>query len=216
MDNSQLDCKKIFQKAFDKRYTWPDDFYGYKGRCIFQEKNEIIEGKFSLGKNFKPEIKNISQKEIVKSISSQLFEVVIHRVKKDFDTIHSSNNFQFLRKSDYGIEMKVKGKNEGDKYRVKDDKINMVYRKIHGIIIEIFVEEFLNTGNGILSKKYTSQTLNPNNLSKKSPKLKYVDNFIKLENKEIWILESRTVSFLTKGNEELSHHFKFKDLELHD
>jgi len=38
----------------------------------------------------------------------------------------------------------------------------MVYRKIHGIIIEIFVEEFLDTGIGFLSKKYSSQQINPN------------------------------------------------------
>ena len=32
--------------------------------------------------------------------------------------------------------------NQGDKYRGKNNRINMVYRKIHGTIIEIFVEEF--------------------------------------------------------------------------
>ena len=35
----------------------------------------------------------------------------------------------------------------------------MVYRKIHGTIIEIFVEEFLDTGIGSLSKKYSSQQI---------------------------------------------------------
>ena len=48
--------------------------------------------------------------------------------------------------------MIVSGKNQGDKYRVKNDFINMVYRKIHGNIIEILVEEFFDTGIGSLSK----------------------------------------------------------------
>ena len=48
--------------------------------------------------------------------------------------------------------MSVSGKNQGDKYRVKNNCINMVYRKIHGTIIEIFVEEFLDTGIGSLVK----------------------------------------------------------------
>ena len=48
--------------------------------------------------------------------------------------------------------MSVSGKNQGDKYRVKNNCINMVYRKFHGTIIEIFVEEFLDTGIGSLSK----------------------------------------------------------------
>ena len=40
--------------------------------------------------------------------------------------------------------MIVSGKSEGDKYRVKNNCINMVYRKIHGVIVEIFVEEFFH------------------------------------------------------------------------
>ena len=42
----------------------------------------------------------------------------------------------------------------------------MVYRKIHGTFIEIFVDEFLDTGIGSLSKKYTSQQIDPDTLKK--------------------------------------------------
>ena len=76
--------------------------------------------------------------------------------------------------------MSVLGKNQGDKYRVKNDCINMVYRKIHGTIIEIFVEEFLDTGVGTLSKRYCSQQYNPDTLKAKSPKLEYKDEFTKI------------------------------------
>ena len=76
--------------------------------------------------------------------------------------------------------MSVSGKNQGDKYRVKNDCINMVYRKIHGTIIEIFVEEFLDTGIGSLSKKYSSQSIDPDTLKAKSQKLEYEDEFINI------------------------------------
>ena len=46
--------------------------------------------------------------------------------------------------------MIVSGKNQGDKYRIKDNKINMVFRNIHGIIVQIFVEKFLDTSLRIL------------------------------------------------------------------
>ena len=59
--------------------------------------------------------------------------------------------------------MSVLGKNQGDKYRVKNNCINMVHRKIHGTIIEIFVEEFLDTGK-VPSVKYSSQQIDPDNL----------------------------------------------------
>ena len=66
---------------------------------------------------------NIDNEEIVKLISSQLFEVTIHRVKRDFEKVHSENNFQLIREDEKGIEILVSGKSAGDKYRIKDNKI---------------------------------------------------------------------------------------------
>ena len=105
--------------------------------------------------------------------------------------------------------MIVSGTNEGDKYRVKDACINMVYRKIHGVIIEIFVEEFFNTGKGLLSKKYTSQQLDPITLSPKSPKYEYEDSFTNID--ELWLLNSRNINFI-KDNNIQTKKFLFNNL----
>ena len=176
MENlKDINCKEIFRKAYENRYTWKNEFNGYQGKCIFVANNNIHEGEFLLGKDFKPYIQNIRDEKIVKSISSQLVEVCIHRVKREFKSVHSENNFNLLKNSQSGIEMSVSGKNQGDKYRVKNDYINMVYRKIHGTIIEIFVEEFLHTGIGSLSKKYSSQSIDPDTLKAKTQKFEYQD-----------------------------------------
>ena len=167
---TEINCKELFKNAYERRYTWDSKFSGYKGKCIFSVNSDTYKGNFVLGKDFKPEIHNIDDQKIVKSISSQLFEVSIHRVKREFKEIHSKNNFNLIKDSESGIEMMVSGKSEGDKYRVKNNCINMVYRKIHGIIIEIFVQEFFDTGNGFLSKKYTSQQIDPNTLKSNSMK----------------------------------------------
>ena len=213
MNISKLNCKEIFREAYERRYTWPKNFNGYKGKCIFIENEKSIEGEFTIGKDFKPQIKNIFDDHIVKSISSQLFEVSIHRVKRDFSQIHQKNNFKFLQKSDNGIKMEVLGKNDGDKYIVKDKKINMVYRQIHGVIIEIFVKEFFDTGNGFLSKRYTSQQLDMEDQSPKSELYEYNDNFINLGNKNLWVLESRIIKYVENmDNKEIINTYHFKDL----
>ena len=208
----EINCKEIFRKAYENRYTWKNDFNGYQGKCTFIHKNNIHEGKFLLGKDFKPNIQNIDNENIVESIASQLFEVSIHRVRRDFHSIHSENNFNLIKSSENGIEMKVSGKNDGDKYRVKDLGINMVYRKIHGTIIEIFVEEFLNTGDGLLSKKYTSQQVDPNTLKPNSKKLEYIDEFINISTNDYWILNSRTIKYLNENQQEEMQKFVFEDL----
>ena len=110
--------------------------------------------------------------------------------------------------------MIVTGKNEGDKYRVKDDCINMVYRKIHGIIIEIFVEEFFDTGVGFLSKKYTGKQINPKTLEANAQKFEYKDEFINMGKKDYWILNSRSIKYLNQDQEEEIQNFVFNDLSL--
>ena len=191
-----------------------NEFNGYKGKCIFFVNNNSHEGEFLLGKDFKPNIQKIEDEKIVKSIASQLFEVCIHRVKREFKSIHSENSFNLLKNSESGIEMSVSGKNQGDKYRVKNDCINMVYRKIHGTIIEIFVKEFLDTGIGSLSKKYSSQSIDPETLKAKSQKLEYVDEFTNIGEDNSWILNSRTIKYLNQNQEEETQKFVFEDLSL--
>jgi len=214
MKLSEFKCQKLFQKAYESRYTWPDYFNGYRGKCIFIDNNKSFEGDFIINNNFKIEVKNIMDDEIVKNISSQLFEVSIHRVKRNFSDIHQENNFEFLAESKDGIEIKVSGKNEGDKYKVKENKINMVYRHIHGVIIEIFVEDFLDTGNGFLSKKYTSQQLDINKKTPKSKPLEYIDNYINLDKNKLWVLESRLIKYLGKDGQKMSKKFYFKEISV--
>ena len=213
MENlKEINCKDIFRQAYEKRYTWKSDFKGYRGKFIFFINNNIHKGNFLLDKDFKPHIQDIDDEGIIKSISSQLFEVCIHRVKREFRSVHSENNFNLIKNSDSGIEMIVSGKNQGDKYRVKDDCINMVYRKIHGTIIEIFVEEFLDTGIGSLSKKYSSQQINPDTLEINSEKLKYEDEFVNIGKDDYWILKSRTIKYLNQNQEEETQKFVFEDI----
>ena len=215
MENpKEINCKEIFRKAYENRYTWKNDFRGYKGKCIFLINNNIYEGNFLLGRDFKPNIQQIDDDKIVKSISSQLFEVCIHRVKREFESIHSENDFNLLKNSEYGIEMSISGKNQGDKYRVKNECINMVYRKIHGTIIEIFVEEFFNTGMGFLSKKYSSQQIDPNTFKSNSQKLEYEDEFVNIGREDYWVLNSRTIKYLNQNQEQEIQKIIFDDLNL--
>ena len=215
MENlTKVNCKEIFRKSYENRYTWNNEFSGYKGKCIFFVNNNFHEGEFLLGKDFKPHIQKIEDEKIVKTISSVLFEVCIHRVRREFKSVHSENNFNLIKNSESGIEMMVSGKNQGDKYRVKNECINMVYRKIHGTIIEIFVEEFLDTGTGSLSKKYSSQQIDPDTLETNSQKLEYEDEFLNMGKDDYWILNSRTIKYLNQNQEEETQKFVFEDLSL--
>ena len=76
----------------------------------------------------------------------------------------------------------------------------------------IFVEEFLNTGIGSLSKKYSSQSIDPDTLKARSQKLEYEDEFINIGEEDCWVLNSRTIRYLNQNQEEETQKFVFEDL----
>ena len=60
MDNlKEINCKEIFRTAYEKRYTWDKHFNGYRGKCILSINENLHEGEFLLGNDFRPEIKGI-------------------------------------------------------------------------------------------------------------------------------------------------------------
>ena len=126
--------------------------------------------------------------------------------------MHSEYHFKLLKKSERGIDMSVPDTNQGYKYRVTINCIIMVYCPLHWTIIEIVVEEFLDTGLGSLSNKYSSQQSNPNTLETNSQKLECEDEFLNIGKDDYWILNARTIKFFNKNQEEETQKFCFEDL----
>ena len=187
------DCTQLFKTAYENRYTWESDFSGYEGNCSWTDGQREIKGTFSIGKDLKATVNEVDDEQINKAISSQLWEVAIHRVKRSFEQTHAKNTFTFGDTNEIGSEIIVGGKNKGDKYRVKNDVVTMVYRHIHGSLIVIHTKEVTHTGKGYLSKSYSSQYLDP--ISKKALKEKnfFNDEFLPLFKGGPWVLASRSI-----------------------
>ena len=196
MANAEIkgaDCTKIFKAAYENRYTWDPNFLGYKGSCTWTDGEKEVTGSFSLGQDFKSNIDHIEDEHIHKSIASQLWEVAIHRVRRSFDQTHGKNTFTFGDENEIGLEVLVGGKNNGDKYRVKNNIVTMVHRHIHGNLIVILTNDVIETGSGYLSKSYTSQYLDPITKKDLRGKSVYKDEFIPLSEGGPWVLASRSI-----------------------
>ena len=187
------DCTNLFKTAYENRYTWESNFLGYEGSCSWTDGERELKGTFCLGQDLKATVSQIDDDKIHKAISSQLWEVAIHRVRRSFEQTHGKNTFTFGDVNEIGSEVLVGGKNDGDKYRVKNDVVTMVYRHIHGNLIKILTEDVIHTGNGYLSKSYSSQYLDP--ISKKDLKGKsfFKDDFLPLYKGGPWVLSSRSI-----------------------
>ncbi len=96
------DCTHLFKSAYENRYTWESNFSGYAGNCSWTDGEREIKGTFCLGQDLKATVTGIDDEEIHKAISSQLWEVAIHRVRRSFEQTHGKNTFTFGNTSEIG------------------------------------------------------------------------------------------------------------------
>ena len=205
------DCRRQFCNAYENRYTWSTDFVGYSGRCYYQGIIGNDECDFVIGKDLKPQLKDIKDIDIKKFIHSQLWELAVHRIRRSFNKVHGENIFNFGDSNEIGQEIKVSGKSIGDSYRIRDNIITMVNRNIHGSLVTILTKEIFETGQGYLSSLYTSQYSSSENTNKQTPNT-YTDSYTLLEDKETWVLTSRSIS--NNQSKEPIHFLNFDNLSL--
>ncbi|MFM9109334.1 MAG: DUF3386 domain-containing protein, partial [Prochlorococcaceae cyanobacterium] len=187
------DLTSAFRAAYDNRYTWDPGFVGYRGRCLWQQGDRQVEGRFEVGADLKAVVSGIADPEVEKAVASQLGEVAIHRVRRPFEQTHAANTFTAGDTDAVGTEVVVGGKNAGDRYRIKDDVVTMVHRHIHGTVVTIFTESVTHTGAGYLSHTYSSRYADPTTGEPRGGSSHFTDTFVPLVEGGPWVLAERVV-----------------------
>lgn len=206
------DCREAFRAAYENRYTWDPGFSGYRGRCIWQQGDRTVEGRFEVGADLKAKVTGVDDAEVEKAMASQLWEVAIHRVRRSFDQVHGDNTFTAGTTSDEGLEVLIGGKGEGDRYRIKDRVVTMVHRHIHGTVVTIHTGSTTDTGSGYLSHTYTSQYADPSTGEARGGLSRFEDTFMPLVSNGPWVLEQRVISTEAHGQTPAStQSFRFLD-----
>ena len=208
------DCREVFKAAYENRYTWDPSFNGYSGRCIWRRDGQHIEGRFNVGADLKVSIDSIDDDAVQKAVTSQLWEVTIHRVRRSFDQVHGQNTFTAGETNSVGTEVIVGGKSSGDRYRIKDKVVTMVHRHIHNTVVSIFTESTVDTGNGYLSSAYTSRYVDPATGKQLGDINCFQDTFIPCESRpgSPWILTKRVIESNSVDNQVSNQQvFQFLD-----
>jgi hypothetical protein len=207
------DCTAAFRAAYENRYTWAPGFGGYRGRCVWEQGEQRVEGSFQVGADLKAQVEGIDNEEIHKAVASQLWEVAIHRVRRSFEQTHGENTFTAGDTDAVGTEVIVGGKNAGDRYRIKGDVVTMVHRHIHGTVVTIFTESTTDTGSGYLSRSYTSQYADPASGAARGGLSRFTDTFVPLTTEGPWVLRERVVETEAFGDTPAGRQvFRFEEL----
>jgi hypothetical protein len=208
------DATAAFRAAYENRYTWEPGFGGYRGRCVWEQGDKRVAGSFVVGADLKAQVEGISDEEVKKAVASQLWEVAIHRVRRSFEQTHGENTFTAGDTDAVGTEVIVGGRNAGDRYRIKGNVVTMVHRHIHGTVVTIFTESTTDTGNGYLSRGYSSQYADPASGEPRGGKSQFIDTFVPLTEAGPWVLSERVVSTEAWGDTPAGNQtFRFEDLQ---
>jgi hypothetical protein len=207
------DATAAFRAAYENRYTWEPGFGGYRGRCVWEQGDRRVEGRFSVGADLKAQVEGIDDAEVHKAVASQLWEVAIHRVRRSFEQTHGENTFTAGDTDAVGTEVIVGGKGAGDRYRIHNDVVTMVHRHIHGTVVTIFTESTTDTGAGYLSRSYTSRYADPATGEPKGGLSRFTDTFVPLIEGGPWVLSERVVESEAHDDTPAGRQvFRFEDL----
>ncbi len=205
------DCTRAFRAAYENRYTWEPGFGGYQGRCLWQQGDRTVEGRFQVGADLKATVEGIEDEEIHKAVASQLWEVAIHRVRRPFEQTHGANTFTAGEDTAEGLEVIVGGKNSGDRYRIADNVVTMVHRHIHGTVVTIHTLAVTDTGHGYLSQRYSSRYSDPATGAPRGGLQQFADTFVPLGAEGPWVLAERVIE-TEDENGAVEQSFRFLDL----
>jgi Protein of unknown function (DUF3386) len=188
----QIAARELFRAAYENRYTWDKSFPGYSADVLLTQGGEQFKGQVEVTANLKAAVVGIDNAEATKSIEGQLWEVAIHRIRRTFEETHSNNTFEYGETDETGaIEILMGGKASGDKYKLRNNEVCMVHRKIHGVVVTIHTFSSHDTGAGYLSHRYDSIYTDPETGAAKGGKSLFTDTYEQAGG--FWILSERVI-----------------------
>lgn len=193
-----LTAESLFRSAYENRYTWDAQFPGYTCDVTLKTKDATYTASAKINSDLKFEISGIEDAQAKKAMEQQLWEITIHRVNHSFEKSHGENTFSFGEKeADGSVEILVGGASQGNRYKVRDNTVSFVYRKMGPGIVCINTFDILNTPKGYLSQGYDSIYLDGETLQPKGPKTVFHDTFEEIGG--YYILTNRRITTEENG-----------------
>ena len=209
MSAVQLSARDLMRAAYENRYTWDSSIPGYTTDVEFKHGDKTYTGKARVNPDLSAEVFDIDDEAALKMVKGQLWEVAIHRVRREFEDTHGKNTFALGETDDRGaVEIIVEGKSTGDKYKVLNNEVVLVHRHIHGVIVTINTFSSHDTGSGYLSHTYDSVYHDPKTGEQKKGRSEFTDEYDKIG--DYFVLSRREIA----SNDEGDLEFNFSNIQM--
>ncbi len=212
MTVAQTSARELLRDAYENRYTWDKNFPGYTADVTYKYDSKEFKGKVRVNSNLKAEVFDIEDAEVKEAINNQLWEIAIHRIRREFEDSHKDNTFSTGDTDESGaIEVLVGGKSSGDKYKIRDKEVVLVHRHIHGVVITINTLSTHDTGAGYLAHRYDSVYHDPKTGEQKGGKSEFEDKYQKVG--DYSILNERIITTEVEGKP-ITMQFIFSNIQM--
>ncbi|NEO47168.1 MAG: DUF3386 domain-containing protein [Moorea sp. SIO4A3] len=150
-------AREVFQAAYDNRYTWDEDFPGYKADLEIKQGDEVYTGQVRINGDHSVEVSGFDDEKVKESVYNQMRDIVTHRKRSSFEKAHGKNKFSFGENDSTGaVEIFVKGDAMGSNYKVRGREICHVRRVMGPMAFTINTKDSLDTGEGYISSGYNA------------------------------------------------------------
>ncbi|NEP47389.1 MAG: DUF3386 domain-containing protein [Moorea sp. SIO3C2] len=204
-------ARELFQAAYDNRYTWDENFPGYKADLEIKQGDEVYTGQVRINGDHSVDVSGFDDEKVKESVYNQMRDIVTHRKRSSFEKAHGKNQFSFGENDSTGaVEIFVKGDAMGSNYKVRGQEICHVSRVMGPMAFTINTNDSLDTGEGYISSGYNAIFRNAKT-GDLMAKREFEDSFDKVGD---YYIMNRQVVYAIEEKGRTATEFNFSNIKL--
>jgi Protein of unknown function (DUF3386) len=154
-------AKTLLQTAYDRRYTWNEDFPGYEAEVAVKYQDTYVQGSVLLLPTLQTAAKNVIDKTIREVILAQVQMVASQLQRTTFEEMHGQYEFALLNHENGITEIEETKDDLSARYKVKDEEMIQVDRNLGEMTIQIKTLDSLKTPEGYLQTHFQATFRDP-------------------------------------------------------
>jgi hypothetical protein len=150
-------ARELLRRAYEKTSRWGKDFPGFTAELLCNDQGKTVQGSVTVKSPREVEV-SLPEDSLQKWVQGQIAMMAIHRSSRPFEESDGKHILTLAPADDHplGRLLYIHGDGMTSRYRIKDERITQINRRMERIKFTINVEESLTTQDGKhLTSRYT-------------------------------------------------------------
>lgn len=153
-------AKALLKQAFEKTSRWGKEFPGFTADLVCNDNGTEYKGRVKIKSPKEVEVTldvPSEKEELSKWAKNQIGMMAVHRASRSFEESDGKYTLTFAEEDSHplGRQIIIHGDGMNSRYRIKNDRIQQIQRKMKHIQFTINVEEVMKTDDGkFLTTRY--------------------------------------------------------------